>query len=160
MKWSHFWGGFLLVTLLTFAKSKITQFNVPIEFSYFLIFFIIRSSDAVRVLLMTFLLSLGLDFIVQVGEVKGLTCMSQLLLVYIVMLLKKHVIPNFEDLFLLGLFTLFYIADYYLRLFIGAVLNSPVAAVSLTVLVFHALVHTALFGGMQVVYLRFFPEEK
>ncbi|CAM2006864.1 hypothetical protein [Acanthopleuribacter pedis] len=160
MKWSHFWSGFLLVVLLTFAKSQITHFNVPLEFSYFLVFFIIRSSDTVRALLMTFTLSLGLDFIVQVGQVKGLACMSQLLLVYIVMLLKKHVIPNFEDLFLLGLFALFYLADFYLRLLIGVALNSPVPGVSPTVLVFHALVHTALFGAMQVLYLRFFPEEK
>ncbi|CAM2066269.1 hypothetical protein SCOR_12885 [Sulfidibacter corallicola] len=155
MKWSKFFGGFLLVILLTFAKSKITRYGVPIEFSIFLIFFVIRSTDTVRAILMTFILSLGLDLILQTGQVKGLATMTQMLLVYVIMLLKKHVIPNYEDLFLLGLFALFYVAEYYLRLGLGKLLNTYISTISPTILVFHALFHTAIFGLLLVINLRF-----
>lgn len=146
MNWSKFFFGFMLVILVTFAKSRLIDYWVPIEFSIFLIFFIIRSSPVGQALVMTFILTLGLDFIFQAGQVKGIQTMAQLLLVYAIVNLKKHVIPQFEDVFLMGFFAIFFIGNHYITLGLSKLLGVYVETVAPVLIIFFALFHTALFG--------------
>lgn len=146
MSWNKFGIGFLLVVLATYAKSQITNYWVPFEFSTFLTFFVIRKSNMTRALAMTFVLTLGLDFIFQAGQIKGLNTMGQLLLVYVIVNLKKHVIPQFEDVFLMGFFAIFFIANYYISLGLSTLLGVYMETVAPVLLLFFALFHTAIFG--------------
>jgi len=155
MSWSKFGVGFLMVVIATFAKAQITNYWVPIEFSIFLIFFIIRSSNVTRALLMTFVLTLGMDFIFQAGQVKGLETMGQLVLVFFVVNLKKHVIPQFEDVFLMGFFAVFFIANYYITLVLSKLLGVYVETVAPMLILFFALFHTAFFGLLLAIGHKF-----
>lgn len=155
MKWGIFAICSLVVVLLYFTKSQITSYWVPIEFSFFLIFFIIRSSNLTRALIQTLLLSLGLDLIFHTGQVKGLSCMGQLVLVYIVFNLKRHVTPFFEDIFLLGFFAFFYLANYFISLGLSRLFRVYFQTIAPTNLLFLALFHTTLYSLMVFIYLRF-----
>lgn len=156
MSWNRFVMGFLLVTLLTYAKSQITTYWVPIEFSYFLIFFILRSCSERRALVFTFLLSLGLDLVLQVGLIKGISAASQLLLIYLIMKLKQNVVPAFHDFFLLTFFAIFYVVNYYLCIGLSQVLGSPFQypQTNLIQLLFLAFFHTAFFGLLLLIDIR------
>ncbi len=155
MKWGSFFIGFLVVILLYFAKSQITNYWVPIEFSFFLIFFIIRSSNVGRALAQTLVLSLCMDLIFHTGQVKGLSCMGQLVLVYAVFHLKRHVTPFFEDIFLIGFFAFFYLANYYISLGLSGLFRVYYQTITPTNLLFLTLFHTTLYSLMVFVYLRF-----
>lgn len=146
MSWTKFGLGFLAVGLLTYAKTRLVDYWVPIEFGHFLIFFVLRSSQIRRALCMTFLVSVGLDFLVQAAHVKGLQVMGQLLLVYLGFNLKKHVIPQYEDVFLLLYFAIFYVGDYYIHWGLSSLLGLPFSRVNPSVFIFTALFHTAFFG--------------
>ncbi len=156
MSWNRFALGFLLVTLLTYAKSQITNYWVPIEFSYFLIFFILRGSSETRALIFTFLLSLGLDVILQVGLIKGVSAASQLFLIYLIMKLKRNVVPAFHDFFLLTFFAIFYVVNYYLCIGLSQMLGSPFQypQINLIQLAFLAFFHTAFFGLLLLIDIR------
>ena len=155
MSWNKFLAGYALVVLLTFSKSRLIDYWVPIEFSIYLVFFVIRSSETVRALTLTFLCSISLDFIFQAYQVKGLACMGQLLLVYAVCFLKRHVIPQFEDLFLLAFFAIFYLGNYYITLGLGSLLGLHVQRVLPVNSLFHALFHTAIFGLLLLAVNKF-----
>jgi hypothetical protein len=146
MSLTKFVLGFFLVVFLSFAKSELVDYWVPIEFSHFLIFFIIRSSTMVRALVLTFILSVGADILLQAHVIKGFAAISHLLLVYIVMHLKEHVVPAFEDLFLLGFFAIFYFVNYYIQLGLGELLGVAVQSISFPRLLFHTVFHMAAFG--------------
>lgn len=156
MSWNRFALGFLLVTLLTYAKSQVTNYWVPIEFSYFLTFFILRNSSETRALIFTFLLSLGLDVILQVGLIKGISAASQLLLIYFIMKLKRNVVPAFHDFFLLTFFAIFYVVNYYLCIGLSQMLGSPFQypQINLIQLLFLAFFHTAFFGLLLLIAIR------
>lgn len=157
MSWGKFILGFILVVAATYGKSQITDYWVPIEFSFFLIFFIIRSTKDVRCLVMTFILSLSLDLLLQIGQIKGLGAMGQLLLVYIILKLKRSVVPNFQDFFLLGFFAIFYICNYIINMGLSSLLGNYYPAVSFVQLLFLALFHTGFFGILLLISNRFFP---
>lgn len=146
MSLTKFGIGFFLVVFISFAKSELFNYWVPIQFSHFLIFFIIRSSKMVRALVLTFVLSVGLDILLQAHVVKGFAALSHLLLVYIVMHLKQHVVPAFEDLFLLGFFAIFYFVNYYTQMGLGSMLGVDVQTISFPVLLFLTFFHMATFG--------------
>lgn len=148
MSFNRFAAAFVAVTLLSYGKSQITDYWVPIEFSFFLIFFVIRSCSERLALVYTFFVSLGLDMILQVGLIKGIPCVAQLLLVYLIMKLKRHVVPNFQDSFLLLFFGIFYIANYFLcRAFSFSLGREvfPYPEVSIWQLLFLAFFHTCGF---------------
>lgn len=146
MSLTKFALGFFFVVFLAFAKSELVDYWVPIQFAHFLIFFIIRSSKMVRALVLTFVLSIGLDILLQAHVVKGFAALSHLLLVYIVMHLKEHVVPAFEDLFLLGFFAIFYFVNYYVQVGLGELLGVSVQSISFPVLLFLTFFHMAAFG--------------
>ena len=158
MSFGRFALGFLLVTLLSYGKSQITDYWVPIEFSFFLIFFIIRSSSERRALVFTFLLSLGLDMVLQVGMIKGIPCAVQLVLVYTLMKFMRRLVPNFHEMFLLVFFSVFYIANYYMCMGLSHALGHqifPYPEVGLGKLIFLAFFHTGFFGLLLLLDLRF-----
>ena len=155
MSWNRFLAGSLAVILLFFAKAQLIRYWVPIEFSYFLIFFVLRSSGMVRALFFTFILSLSLDLLLQTGQIKGLGAMSQLALVYLVMNLKRHVVPAYEDLFLLGFFAFFYLTNYYMRWILSNLLGVYFPSIPFSILAFLTLFHTSLFGLLLLITLRF-----
>ena len=155
MSWNKFLLGFLMVVLLTYAKSRLTRYWVPIEFSFFLIFLVIRSSGIKRALIMTFTLSLGLDLILQTAQVKGLTGLGQLFLVYLVINLKRFILPVYEDLFLIVSFAIFYIANYYISWSLSELLGVYFQTIRPINLIFFALFHTVMFGLVLVVLIRF-----
>ena len=155
MKWNSFSIGFLLVILCSFAKAQVTDYWVPIEFSFFLIFFIIRSSSVVRALTLTLILSLGLDLILQAGQIKGLAAMGQLVLIYVIAILRRHVNPLYEDLFLLGFFAIFYVTHYYINVVLSRIFGVHYQGVPFTTLIFLSLFHTALFSLMLFINVRF-----
>ncbi len=154
MTWSKFSLGFLAIVLLSFGKSQITEYWVPIEFSFFLIFLIIRNSSMQRALLMTFVLSVGLDIIFQIGHVKGLSAMGQLVMVFFLIEARRYVIPAHTDLFLVGCFSLFYLGNYYITGWISGILGIQFQEVPLVNLLFFSLFHTVLFGVLTLAILR------
>lgn len=156
MSWNRFALGFLLVTLLTYAKNQVTSYWVPIEFSYFLLFFVLRSCSERRALVFTFMLSLGLDVILQVGLIKGIACASQLFLVYLIMKFKQSVVPVYHDLFLLTFFAIFYVVNYYLTIGLSQALGSQFQYphVNFLQLMFLAFFHTAFFGLLLLIDMR------
>lgn len=157
MSWPKFFGGFILVVAATYGKSQVTDYWVPIEFSFFLIFFIIRSTKDVRCLAMTFILSLSLDLLLQIGQIKGLGAVGQLLLVYLILKLKRSVVPNFQDFFLLGIFAIFYITNYIISMGLSSLLGNYYPEVSFVQLLFLALFHTGFFGILLLISRRFAP---
>lgn len=155
MSWSKFGLGFLLVVFVTFAKTRLVSYWVPIEFSIFLIFFFVRKSSMSRALVMTFVLSLGMDFIFQTGQIKGIQTMAQLLLVFGLGTLKKHVVPQLEDVFLMGFFAIFFVGNHYLTVALSKMLGVYVETVAPVLVLFFALFHTALFGFLLAITHRF-----
>ena len=154
MTWGKFLLGFLLVVLLSFARSQLTPYWVPIDFSIFLIFVIIRSSDIRRALILTFILSLSLDIIFQAGQTKGLAGMGQLVIVYVIISLRRYIIPAFEDLFLVGSFAFFYLANYYIHHWLSNLFSVTHHSVSLVNLIFFTMFHTVLFGLLLIALIR------
>ena len=155
MSWNRFLLGFLLVVLCSYGKSQVTNYWVPIEFSFFLIFMVVRSCRPIPALIYTFLLSLGLDMILQTGQIKGLGAMIQLLLVYGILHLKRNVVPAFQDLFLMGFFAIFYVTNYYINLGLCGMLDVYFPQVNLVQLLFMAFFHTGFFGLLLMIHVRF-----
>ena len=158
MRWSRFAIGFLVVVLLSYIHVELIDKWGGLEISFFMIFFIIRRSSAPRALLQTFLLSLGVDLILQAAQVKGLAAMSRLLVVYAIMQLKRTVVPLYEDLFLLGFFAVFFILDYLINKGISAVFGVYYPDVTAARLLFLALAHTAIMATLLMISLRFEKE--
>jgi len=154
MKWSRFFLGVVAVVLLSYGKSQITQYWVPMEFSFFLIFFVVRVSSMQRALLMTFLLSVGLDIIFQIGQIKGLSAMGQLGMVFLLIEARRYVIPNYSDLFLVGSFSLFYLGNYYISSWISSALSVTFQEIPFINLLFFALFHTVIFGLLTLLHLK------
>ncbi len=155
MSWSKFALGALIVILLYYAKSRLINYWTPIEFSYFLIFFIIRASSLNRALIMTFVLSLGLDLIFQSGQIKGLAAMSQLALVFLIMSVKKYLVPFYEDFFLIVFFALFCVADYCIGLGLSALFGVYYQTINAPKLLFVTLIHTIIFSLALLIAIRF-----
>ena len=151
----HFGLGFMAVVLLTYAKSQFTEYWVPIEFSFFLIFLIIRSSEVPRALLMTFILSISLDLIFQTEQVKGLGAIGQLLMVYLIIHAKQRLLPNYSDLVLTVSFAIFYIGNYYIYRLLAGSFDIYARPYPLVSVLFFALFHMAIFGAILVVLVRF-----
>ena len=122
---------------------------------FFLIFLIVRDSSAPRALTLTLILSLSLDIIFQTGRIKGLACMGQLGLVYLVTVFRKQVNPLYEDLFLLIFFALFYIVNYYFYAGLSILFGVYFDPVHPANLLFRSLFHTALFSLLLFLQLRF-----
>jgi len=160
MRWSSFALGFLIIALLHYAKSRLLNYWIPIEFSFFLIFFIIRSSGTSRALIMTFLLSLGLDILFQSAQVKGLEAMGQTALVFAIMNIKKNVAPFYEDFILIAFFALFCLANYYIGLGLSALFGVYYQSLTVPKLLFFTLVHTILFSLALMVAIRFRRNER
>ena len=154
MSWGKYLAGYFLVVSLFFAKSQLIRYWVPIEFSFFLIFFIIKSSGAARALFMVFLLSLGLDMIFQTGQVKGMAAMGQLPLVYLVIKLKKNVVPAYEDLSLSIFFVIFYVSNYYIHMGLAAMFGVYFEPLTTPKLLFMALFHTAVFATLLLILVK------
>ena len=145
---------FFLVALLDLGEARLLGFQIQLEFSYFLIFFLIRTCSPARALALSFLLSLGLDLLLQAAQVKGIEAMSVLLLVYGVMQVKKQVIPQYENLFSIVFFFLFYIANQYLTLSINRLFSLAYPMLSLKVILAGALIHTSLFALLVAMIRR------
>ena len=158
MSWTKFLMWFLVVVLATYAKSQLTLYWVPIEFSFFLIFFILRSSGINRTLIMTLILSLGLDFIFQTGQIKGLGAMGQLIMVYALVKIRVMVIPSYTDLIFTGCFALFYVGNYYMTRWLSSLFGVYFQSTQLVNVFFFAVVHMMIFGVMLVIALRFRKE--
>lgn len=146
MKWSSFLIGVLIIVLLSYGKSQITQYWVPLEFSFFLIFLVIRTSSMRRALIMTCLLSVGLDIIFQIGQIKGLTAMGQLVMVFLLIEARRYVIPSSSDFFLVGSFALFYMGNYYIAVWLSNLLGVVFQQIPFINLLFFSLVHTVIYG--------------
>jgi len=159
MKWSKFILGFLVVLLISYTKPRSWEQWGVIDVSMILIFLIVRSSDLSRALLMTFLLSFGVDLMLQTAQVKGLAAMSQLLLVFVIIKLKDTVIPLYEDLFLLFFFALFYISNHLLTLLISSAFDLYYPPLSFSRLVFLALFHTTILAVAFFLTLKFSRSE-
>ncbi len=153
MSWSRFFAGFLLVVLLSYARSQLTGY--PIEFSFLLIFLILRSSRIPLILVQTFVLSLGLDLIFQTGHFKGLAGMGQLFMVFSIIKLRRYVIPIYEDYFLVGTFAFFYIANYYINGWLSRLLGGYYEVIGTAHLIFFAVLHAVVFGLLLVLLTRF-----
>ena len=154
MSWGKYLVGYFLVVSLFFAKSQLIRYWVPIEFSYFLMFFIIRSTGPARSLFMIFMLSLGLDLIFQTGQVKGMAAMSQLPLFYLIMKLKQNVVPAYEDLSLAIFFVLFYVSNYYSHMGLAAMFGVYFEPLTTSKLLFMALFHTAAFAFLLLILTK------
>jgi hypothetical protein len=158
MSWTNYFIWFLVVVLATYAKSQITLYWVPIEFSFFLIFFVLRQSSMNRALMMVMILSLGLDIIFQTGQIKGLSAMGQLVMAYALVKIRDTVIPSYSDLIFTGAFAIFYIGNYYITMLLSGLFgvyhkNTPPVNV-----IFFAFVHMMIFGVMLVIALKFRKE--
>jgi len=151
VSWGKYFAGYFLVVSLFFAKSQITRYWVPIEFSFFLMFFVIKYSQPVRALFMVFFLSLGLDLIFQTGQVKGMAAMGLLPLVYLILKLKKNVMPVYEDLSLCIFFVIFYVSNYYIHMGLSAMFGVYFEAISIPKLLFMALFHTAALATLFLI---------
>ncbi len=159
MKWSKFFLGFLVVLLISYTKPRAWEQWGVIDVSLVMLFLIVRSSELSRALFMTFLLSFGVDLMLQTAQVKGLTAMSQLLLVFVIIKLKHTVIPLYEDLFLLLFFALFYIGNHLLTMLLTSVFNLYYPPLSLPRLFFLSLFHTTILAVAFFVTLRFSRSE-
>ncbi len=153
MSWSRFFACFLLIVLLSYARSQLTSY--PIEFSFFLIFLILRSSSIPLILVQTFVLSLGLDLIFQTGHFKGLAGMGQLFLVFSIIKIRRYVIPLYEDFFLIGAFGLFYVANYYINGWLSRFLGGYYEVIGTAHLIFFAALHSVFFGLLLILLTRF-----
>ncbi|MDJ0838512.1 MAG: hypothetical protein QNK37_18490 [Acidobacteriota bacterium] len=160
MPWSRFLGGFVVVVLLSYVQPKAIAQWGTVEISFFMMFFIIRSPNQIRALIQIFLLSLGVDLVLQAAHVKGISAMSELLLAFAVIELKRSVVPEYEDLFLLGFFAIFYLANYYISLGISAGFGVYYPVLSLPRLLFLALFHTTVMAVLLMLSIRFSPKEK
>ena len=81
--------------------------------------------------------------------------MVQLLLAYGIIHLKRSVVPTFQDFFLLGFFAIFYVTNYYINLGLCGMLKVYFPKVNMTQLVFLAFFHTAFFGLLLLISVRF-----
>ena len=75
-------------------------------------------------------------------------------MVYFMMQLKKLVIPAYSDLFLVGIFALFYIGNYYIQYWLSNLLNVYTQELTFTNLTFFALFHTVIFGLIQILIVK------
>lgn len=154
MSVGRFFLGFIIVVLLSYAKSQVTEYWVPVEFSFFLIFLIVRSSEVPRALVMTFVLSMSLDLIFQTSQTKGLSAMGQLMMVFFVIHARHHVIPNFCDLFLTAAFAIFYLGNYYIDSWLAGALGVYARSYPPMTVLFFTAFHTVIFGLILVVLAR------
>jgi len=159
MAWSRFAIGFAVVVLLSFVHVELVDKWGGLELSYFMIFFIIRGERVPRALVQTFILSLGVDLILQAAQVKGLAAMGQLVVVYAIMQLKRTIVPLYEDLFLLGFFAIFFLADYAINTGVAAVFGVYYPSLSFPRLLFLALLHTSVMAVLLMLSLRFGKEK-
>ena len=159
MPWSSFAGGFVVVVLLSYVQPRAIAQWGTIEISFFMMFFIIRGPKQVTGLIQIFLLSVGVDLVLQTAQVKGISAMSELILAFTVIQLKRTVIPLYEDLFLLGFFAFFYVANYYMSLGISLGFGQYYPSLSLPRLLFLALFHTIMMAVLMMIAIRFSPKE-
>ena len=151
----HFTLGFFAVVLLTYAKSQFTEYWVPIEFSFFLIFLIIRSSEIPRALIMTFILSLSLDLIFQTEQTKGLGAIGQLFMVFLIIHARRRLLPNYSDFVLVWAFAIFYLGNYYIYKWLAGSFDIHVRTYPFVTVLFFAAFHMVIFGLILVVAARF-----
>lgn len=166
MPWSRFSLGFIVVILLSFLHLQFLDKWGGFEITYFMIFFILRAPDdgnrrvpiRVLVLIQVFLLSFGADLVLQAAHVKGLAAMSQLTIVYVIMELKRSIVPRYEDLFLLGFFAVFYVADYVINFGLSKAFGLYHAAVPIQRLLFLTLTHTTVMALLLLASIRYTKE--
>jgi len=145
---------FTVLMVLTALQDRFLPAHLQVEFSLILIFLVIRSTPVHRALIMTFIASLAVDLVTQAALIKGLHCLGQLPLVYLIMNLRRIVVPRFSELFLMALFTLFYLLNYYIFVSLCALFGLACQQLEAPVLVYRMLIHTMLFGGALLLNLR------
>jgi len=146
---------FILLMLLTFVQYRVLHSSVFLDATPILIFLVIRESGMVKSLVFTFFLSLGVDLVFQTQHLKGIACLGQLPLVFLIISIKNNVVPYQEDFFLMGLFAVFFILDYYIFGSLSGLFGQPIELFPFWVVLYRSLVHTAIFGAVILLNIKF-----
>lgn len=145
----------ILLILIMFLQYQWLKTAVFLDATPILIFLVIRQSGVVRSLIFTFVLSLGVDVVFHSHHIKGIACLGQLPLVFLIMTLKKHVVPYQEDFFLMGLFAVFFVMDYYIFSVLSGLFGQPAELLPFWIVFYRSLVHTAIFGAIVILSIKF-----
>ncbi|MCB1050583.1 MAG: hypothetical protein KDC71_08270 [Acidobacteria bacterium] len=145
---------FFAIAMLHLAQTSWLG-QLYIDFSLIVIMLIIRSSSSTRTVLMTFIMSLGLDLIFQSNQIKGIHTMVQMLLGFAGCQIKHFVIPSFSDLILFVFFVVFYLMNYYMYGLLSELFGMPFEPISFMRVLYQDLWHTLVFGGTLYLILRY-----
>lgn len=152
-RWLLLW--YAVVVFVTFLQNEILDQPNFLEPSLILIVIMARTTAVRRALIATFIISVSLDLLFSVSQVKGLAAMVQLLLVYGLSLFQKHIVPRYWDVFVLVYFAIFYLLNYYGSWGLSELLGLRFDALLVTELVYRAVIHTLIFGAVLLMLLRF-----
>ncbi len=151
------WFFFLLVVsgVYMFTQERFFPDYSFIEPTLIACFLILRSSSRRKILLMTFIFSMCLDFLCLGSQIKGVTTLSVLPLVYLGTLLKEYILPAFSDMALFVYFIACFLLNYFMVRWLFGAFGASVPEQSFLLVLFQVLVHTDIFGGVLIFLSRF-----
>ena len=155
MRWYWYLLLFLLTGILSYSQLWIfpgMQLIDPLLISCFLI---LRHESSKKVLWTVFLFTMMFDFMVLGSQIRGVSTLAILPIMYLGIFLKEHVLPTFSDLLLFVFFFFGFLVNHVFIRWFYSLFNVTIPWGLPVLTGFRMLGHAAIFGAVLIFLGRF-----
>jgi len=150
MKWPWFFILLLISCVYIYSQERFFPDYSFLDPTLIACFLILRSQSSRKTLLMVFIFTITIDLICLGSQIKGITTLAILPLIYFGISIKAYILPLFSDLALFVFFFFGYLVNYFTIKWLFDVFGQSVPVIPLAFVGFQLLVHSAIFGGILI----------